>query len=225
VDSGLDEADKIASVAGAIIAVAGLILTIRGARGQRPASDRASSASYPAIWLIGGLAVIALCAIPLWGLIYAASHLADGGSGDSPPGGPATPTETRSAGAASPVKPAAAPVLWKGEVRLDGTPRDFDYEPPARGNTSTDLSSDGYLNGSAYNRFWGRGVVLWPGQADPSREDCAARLQTHGVKEVNIDARSRICLETSEGRIVFIKVLRRDGDDGYNSQVTLWSSG
>ncbi|MFE9653162.1 hypothetical protein [Micromonospora sp. NPDC006431] len=44
------------------------------------------------------------------------------------------------------------------------------------------------------------------------------------MKEVNIDARSRICLKTNQGRIVFIKVLRRDGDSGYIAQVTLWSS-
>ncbi|HEX8632107.1 MAG TPA: hypothetical protein VF755_28445, partial [Catenuloplanes sp.] len=123
----------------------------------------------------------------------------------------------------APAGPVAAPVLWQGEVRLDGTPRDFDFEPPKRGNTSIDLDSDGYLNGSAYDSFWGSGVVLWTGEAGPSRDDCADRLETHGQEAVDIDARSRICLKTNQGRIVFLKVLRRDGD-GYLAEATLWAS-
>ncbi|MEV4481631.1 hypothetical protein [Micromonospora coxensis] len=212
-DFGLDQADKIASVVGATAAVIALFFTIRAARGQGNTSSRTGSGP---IWLVAGLTVVGLCALSSWGL-GAVSKL--GGSGVGPSDG-LTPTASRSG---RPAEPSAAQVLWKGEVRLDATPRDFDYEPPARGNTSTDLSSDGYLDGSVYEKFWGRAVVLWPGSAAPSRSDCAERLQTHGVKRVNIDARSRICLETNQGRIVFIQVLRRDGD-GYEARATLWSS-
>ncbi|MFE9653163.1 hypothetical protein [Micromonospora sp. NPDC006431] len=108
-----------------------------------------------------------LCSVASWGLINATSKLAGGDSGDSPSGGPVTSTGTRSGAPASPTKPPAAAVLWNDEIRIDSTPRDFDYEPPALGNTSTDRESDGYLNGSVYNRFWGEALVLWPGQADP----------------------------------------------------------
>ncbi|MEV4490157.1 hypothetical protein AB0K04_08580 [Micromonospora coxensis] len=215
-DFGLDQADKIASVVGATAAVIALFFTIRAARGQGNTSSRTGSGP---IWLVAGLAVVGLCALSSWGL-GAASKL--GVSGAGPSNGP-TPTASRSGRPVAPAEPSAAQVLWKGEVRLDATPRDFDHEPPARGNTSTDLSSDGYLHGSVYDKFWGRAVVLWPGTTAPSRGDCAERLQTHGVKRVTIDARSRICLETNQGRIVFIQVLRRDGD-GYEARATLWSS-
>ncbi|KAB1928149.1 hypothetical protein F8271_29170 [Micromonospora sp. ALFpr18c] len=100
----------------------------------------------------------------------------DYGDGGISAGKPTSPS-TSSSGTPSSAGPAAAPVLWKGEIRLDSTPRDFDQEPPARGNTSTDLNSDGYLNGSVYNKFWGRAVVLWPGPAEPTRDGCAARCR------------------------------------------------
>lgn len=226
-DFGLDQADKIASVVGAVIAAIALIVTVRGTRERqppasphtagvpRPSVPGAGSSAKPAIWLIAVLAL--LCTAPSWFVYVVSAFVAS--SADDQSGRPARTTP------ASPAPPASPAVLWKGEIRLDATPRDFDHEPPARGNTSTDLSSDAYLNGSVYSKFWGRAVVLWPGQGDPSRDDCTARLRTHGVRAVNIDVRSRICLETNQGRIVYIKVLRRNGTDGYDSRVTLWSSG
>lgn len=217
---GLDQADKIASVVGALATVIALVVAVRQARGQHGVVSGPGSGARPALWLAGGLAMAVCCASASWALVSAASKMTDRGSGDDLSGGPAA---ARSTGATAPTKPPAAPVLWTGEVRLDGTPRDFDFEPPARGNTSSDLSSDGYLNGSVYSRFWGRAVVLWVAKADPSRADCATRLQTHGVKEVTIKTRSRICLETGKGRIVLLKVLRRDGE-GYDAQATIWGA-
>ncbi|MEW2444527.1 hypothetical protein [Micromonospora marina] len=233
--SGLDEAEKISSVVGAVVAVIALIVTIRAARRQ-PAVD---AASYPGhgtstlrrssgrattpIALIIILAVVVLCVVPSWGIVYAVTKFSGDGAAGGRSASPATSDPGRPA-TALPGSPIADVALWKGEIRLDSTPRDFDQEPPARGNMSTDLGSDGYLNGSVYTRFWGRAVVLWPGRTGPSRADCAGRLQTHGVRTVSVDIRSRVCLETNQGRIVFIKVLRRDGDDGYAAEVTIWSS-
>jgi hypothetical protein len=114
-------------------------------------------------------------------------------------------------------------VLWRGEVLLDGTPVDFDEEPPRRGNTSTDLESDALVNGSEYQLLWSSRAVTWSEQGDPDRDGCGNRLETHGVSAVPIDARSRICLRTNRGRLVYLKVLGRDSD-GYNAQATLWNS-
>jgi hypothetical protein len=172
----------------------------------------------------------------IWGTVWAVRAVwPDGdepGAGDAA-AGRATPTAATAAGRGEPAKepakepteePPAVPVLWSGELRLDDKPRDFDTEPPALGNFSIDLNSDAYLNGDRYTKFWGGPVVLWPGKTDPDRDGCATRLQTHGVEEASVGRGSRVCLRTNNGRIVYLKLLKRDGD-GYTAMVTIWGGG
>jgi hypothetical protein len=234
---GLDTADQIASIIGAVVGVLSVILTLRFAsahRSRRPA-PAGSKAPGPdpaetAGMVLGMVLVVACFAGCVWGGFRVASNLGEpdpnGGSnagssaasGSGPSGRSAAPKDTTAA------EEEKAPVVWRGEILLDDTPRDFDHEPPARGNYSIDLNSDAYLQGSTYQKFWGGPVVLWRAKADPDRDDCAVRLETHGVERVSVDRRSRVCLRTNQGRIVLIKFLARDGA-GYRTMVTLWGHG
>jgi hypothetical protein len=249
VTTDLDQADKIASVVGAFVSLIALVVSAHKgepSRTHRPAtpgpdgrdqivstfpvdatrvSTHRRSSNSLTIGKVAVITIVAVAGVVLASpLIHAFSQLSASGRGDLRSPGPATPTGIGSPTTTPPAKVAVIPVLWKGEILLDGTPRDFDYEPPRRGNTSSDMSSDGVLYGSTYSDFWGGGVAIWPNRADPNRADCTERLTTHGVREVQIYTQSRLCLLTNQGRIIFIKVLGREGD-GYSAEVTIWPGG
>jgi hypothetical protein len=225
----LDRADKIASVVGAFVGVIGLAVSgyaIMLSRSPRSPAQPTVAAPYPArprTSATGPIVVAAvflgICVVgALAALLVTLIQIIGDGDGT---GNGATPA-SKGAGS-TPDRTAPAPVLWKDEIRLDDTPRDYDYEPPRRGNTSTDLSSDGYLSGSRYHKFWGAGVVTWTAKGDPTRDQCAERLTTHGVDDVPVHAKSRFCLQTNEGRVVYVKVSARE-DDGYRATVTIWGA-
>jgi hypothetical protein len=235
---GLDRADKIASVVGALVGVIGLVFTgytIRQSRTRHAISRPMVGSELGEMTLAVptrsgspiGLIITVTAAITSMVLLGALVMVEALVRSEDPPVGQPNPSATTGitlgagSGSAQSAAPPPIPVLWQGEILLDDTPRDFDYEPPARGNTSTDLSSDGYLTGSIYNKFWGGGVVIWSARGDPGKRDCATRLTTHGVEEVSVGAKSRICLLTNEGRVVFIKIVRRNGD-GFDARVTIW---
>jgi hypothetical protein len=234
---GLDQADQVASVIGAFAGVLGLLLTIRYARGHRSAPARAGRPGRdPAdtlalvtgiVGALFGLLTVAACG---WGVVWAVR--AAGPDGDEPgagnaqssPGATATAGQQPAAAPGRPPPPPPVPVLWRGEIRLGDKPRDFDTEPPAQGNFSIDLQSDAYLNGDRYTKYMGGSLVLWPGRADPDRDGCANRLATHGDESVSVARGSRVCLSTNHGRIVYLKILKRDGA-GYTAMVTIWPGG
>jgi hypothetical protein len=233
---GLDQADKVASVVGALVGVLGLFLTIRYARGHRSAPARTGRSGGPRVdpiekWIlvvsvtVGMIFSVLTIGACVWGGVWAVR--AAWPDGDGPGAGdarssPGKPTAT--VPAAEPEKPPPVPVLWRGEVRLGDKPRDFDTEPPAQGNFSIDLQSDAYLNGDMYTKYVGGPVVIWIAKTDPDRDGCATRLQTHGDEAVSVGRGSRLCLRTNHGRIVFLKILKRDGN-GYTAMVTVWPGG
>jgi len=233
---GLDEADQLASVIGALAGVVGLILTIRYARAHgsaapaRKAADRRADraanrgAHDPAevagmvFGMVLSLALLGLCA---WGGIVVVRAIGSGSDGADPPTGSSA---AASPPASRPAAPETAPVVWRDELRLDGLPKDFDTEPPTRGNFSTDLRSDAYLDGSTYRKYFGGTLALWVEKAAPDRDDCATRIETHGRPAVSIVRGSRVCLRTDRGRIVLLEIGRRD-DDAYLATATLWGEG
>ena len=233
---GLDRADKIASVVGALVAVIGLAASafvavqskrdraepVRSYTGEviRPGVGpprRSLSGGTVAVLVVAAL-VVGVCVVSSVSMLI--NLLPDRNTPES--AGSRSATAAPGDADADPDEPAPAIVIWSGEIRIDETPRDFDYEPPSRGNYSIDMNSDAYFNGSSYRKYWGGPVVTWTKTADPKRDDCATRLTTHGVEEVPLSSRSRICLATNGGRIVFLKILGRNGS-GYDARVTIWA--
>ena len=232
---GLDRADKIASVVGALVAVIGLAASgFVALRSKRDPAEPVHSytgdvirpgAAPPRRSLSGGAVAALVVAALVAGvcMVSSVSMLFNLLPDRNTPESAGSRTATAAPGDdADRDEPAPATVIWSGEIRLDETPRDFDYEPPSRGNYSIDMQSDAYLQGSTYRKFWGGPVVTWTKSGDPKRDDCATRLTTHGVEEVPLSSRSRICLATNGGRIVFLKILGRNGS-GYDARVTIWA--
>jgi hypothetical protein len=230
---GLDRADKIASVVGALVAVIGLaassFVAVQSRRdGAEPVHSYTGDVIRPGVAprrSLSGGAVAALVVAALMAgvcVVGSVSMLINLLPDRTTPESAGSRTATAAPGDDGADEPAPAIVIWSGEIRLDETPRDFDYEPPSRGNYSIDMQSDAYLNGSSYHKYWGGPVVTWTKTADPKRDDCATRLTTHGVEQVPLSSRSRICLATNGGRIVFLKILGRNGS-GYDAKVTIWA--
>jgi hypothetical protein len=62
-------------------------------------------------------------------------------------------------------------------------------------------------------------IVPWTQKNQPTRQDCAKLLETHGASTTfDIDTGARFCVRSSGGRTAFLAVI----SDGEEYQVTVW---
>lgn len=67
--------------------------------------------------------------------------------------------------------------------------------------------------------YSGGAIAVWTEQKQPSREDCAKLLQTHGASgSYDIEIGARFCVRSSGGRTAFLAVI----SDGNEYRVHLW---
>jgi hypothetical protein len=65
-------------------------------------------------------------------------------------------------------------------------------------------------------------MVKWTGSGDPGREDCAGKVDSVGENSVKVDVRTRVCLKTDKGRIVFFTVLSAPNDFDWKVHAVIW---
>ncbi|MGW1061976.1 hypothetical protein [Micromonospora rubida] len=178
--------------------------------------------------------------------------VASGDDRDAPPestpnagaSGPAGATPMPNASATSPATPgpAATPVTppvssatapsigevrWSGEVRFATLGVDLDTVPPTvqrYSSTDDDLNRDSANADGALHASWGQ-IALWPGPGEPTRQQCADRVSTHGAERVHIPIDRIGCLTTNKDRVAMFKVTRYP-DDSFQvtARVTVWNT-
>jgi hypothetical protein len=88
---------------------------------------------------------------------------------------------------------------------------------PARDADISFFSTTGNLG--AYH---GGAIASWTSQRQPTREDCAKVVDTHGASVTyKFDSDDRFCVRSSGGRTAFLAII----SDGEKYRVTVWKTG
>jgi hypothetical protein len=116
-----------------------------------------------------------------------------------------------------------AGVLWKNHFNLDNHVS-FDYVPPKNEVLSGSFSQD-----SSGGFQVSDDGAIWDSVEPPTKQQCLDRIATHSEKTISGEAGRQICYRTSEGRVVYIKILSiveqggRLATSRYETEVTIWN--
>lgn len=74
---------------------------------------------------------------------------------------------------------------------------------------------------SRLGAYYGGAIASWTSQRQPTREDCAKILDTHGASGTyEFDKDDRFCVRSSGGRTAFLAII----SDGEEYRVTVWKT-